>query len=92
MRINRFQQYGGMAVTLACSLAVIAAAGAACVLRGFFFAKEMYLFLTLWFVLCGVLTLGGLVLYAASGWEKRLKPQGGRRGRRRPCGRYLEGA
>ncbi|MEK3682648.1 O-antigen ligase family protein [Paenibacillus sp. FSL R10-2736] len=81
MRINRFQQYGGMAVTLACSLAVIAAAGAACVLRGFFFAKEMYLFLTLWFVLCGVLTLGGLVLYAASGWEKRLKPQGGPAGK-----------
>ncbi|WP_052422109.1 O-antigen ligase family protein [Paenibacillus sp. FSL P4-0081] len=81
MRINRFQQYGGMAVTLACSLAVIAAGGAACVLRGFFFAKEMYLFLTLWFVLCGVLTLGGLVLYAASGWEKRLKPQGGPAGK-----------
>ncbi|WP_246354348.1 O-antigen ligase family protein [Paenibacillus phytohabitans] len=73
MRMKRFQQYGGMAVTLACSLALIAAGGAACVLRGFFFAKEMYLFLTLWFVLCGVLTLGGLVLYAASCWEKRLK-------------------
>lgn len=76
MRINRFQQYRGMAVTLACSLALIAAGGAACVLRGFFFAKEMYLFLTVWFALCGVLTLGGVVLYAASGWEKRLKPQG----------------
>jgi hypothetical protein len=74
--MKRFQQYGGMAVTLACSLALIAAGGAACVLRGFFFAKEMYLFLTLWFVLCGVLTLGGLVLYAASGREKRLKLKG----------------
>ncbi|KHL91876.1 hypothetical protein QW71_32115, partial [Paenibacillus sp. IHB B 3415] len=76
MRMNRFQQYGGMAVTLACSLALIAAGGAACVLRGFFFAKEMYLFLTLWFALCGVLTLGGLVLYAASRWEKRRKLKG----------------
>lgn len=76
MRINRFQQYRGMAVTLACSLALIAAGGAACVLRGFFFAKEMYLFLTVWFVLCGVLTLGGLVLYAASGRAKRLKLKG----------------
>lgn len=76
MRINRFQRYGGMAVSVICGLALIAAGAAACVLRGFFFAKEMYLFLTVWFALCGVLTLWGLVLYAASGWEKRLKPQG----------------
>ncbi|WP_254075693.1 O-antigen ligase family protein [Paenibacillus tritici] len=71
MQINRFRQYGGMAVTLGCGLALIAAGAAACMLRGFFFVGEMYLFLTGWYALCGVLTLGGLVLYAASSWEMR---------------------
>lgn len=71
--MNRVQRYGGMAVGVVSGLALIAAAAAACVLRGFFFAGEMYLFLTVWFVLCGVLAIAGLVLYATSGWGKRPK-------------------
>ncbi|MFC6648571.1 O-antigen ligase family protein [Paenibacillus rhizoplanae] len=85
MQINRFRQYGGMAVTLGCGLALIAAGAAACMLRGFFFVGEMYLFLTGWYALCGVLTLGGLVLYAASSWEMRkLKLKGKLAGKAEP--------
>ncbi|WP_052429706.1 O-antigen ligase family protein [Paenibacillus borealis] len=73
MRMNRVQRYGESAVGVVSGLALIAAAAAACVLRGFFFAGEMYLFLTVWFVLCGVLAIAGLVLYATSGWGKRPK-------------------
>ncbi|WP_339251281.1 O-antigen ligase family protein [Paenibacillus sp. FSL P2-0136] len=47
-------------------MALIAAGTAACVLRGFFFTGEMYLFLTVWFGLCGVL-LGLVVIYMAAG-------------------------
>ncbi|MRN56961.1 O-antigen ligase family protein [Paenibacillus monticola] len=35
--------------------AVIGAGAAACLLRGFFFAEEMYAFLVVWFVLCAVI-------------------------------------
>lgn len=74
--MNRIRRYGGMAVSVVCGMALIAGATAACVLRGFFFAKEMYLFLTIWFALCGVLAIAGLVMYATSGRERRLKLKG----------------
>lgn len=66
MRVNGNERQNDWLVTLVCGLALIAAGTAACVLRGFFFTGEMYLFLTVWFGLCGVL-LGLVVIYMAAG-------------------------
>ncbi|OBZ16238.1 hypothetical protein A8L34_26515 [Bacillus sp. FJAT-27264] len=38
-----------------CAAMVVAAVTAACLLRGFFFTREMYFFMTVWFTLCGLL-------------------------------------
>ncbi|MEK4849900.1 O-antigen ligase family protein [Paenibacillus sp. FSL H7-0756] len=66
MQVNKYGRPSDWLVTLVCGLALIAAGVAACVLRGFFFTGEMYLFLTVWFGLCGVL-LGSVLIYMAVG-------------------------
>lgn len=66
MRMSGARRYGELAMNWACGLAVFAAVAAACMRRGFFFAGEMYGFLTVWFALCAVLALSALVLYAAA--------------------------
>ncbi|MBW4083775.1 O-antigen ligase family protein [Paenibacillus sp. S150] len=65
MRLKKLKKGWGLAVVYACAGAVIAAAMAACLLRGLFFAGEMYPFLAVWFVLCCVLAV--CVLAAAPG-------------------------
>ena len=72
MRVNRYVRQSDWLVTLVCGLALIAAGMAACVRRGFFFTGEMYLFLTVWFGLCGVL-LGLVLIYMAAGGEAGIK-------------------
>ncbi|WP_245368721.1 O-antigen ligase family protein [Paenibacillus silagei] len=59
-------------------MALLAAGTAACVLRGFFFTGEMYLFLTVWFGLCGVL-LGLVLIYMAAGRGAQVEEQPERR-------------
>lgn len=69
MRMNRLQRDGDLVKSLACGLALLAAGAAACTLRGFFFAGEMYRFLTVWFALCAGLAIGIRILYKAGGKE-----------------------
>lgn len=78
MRANRYGRQSDWLVTLVCGLALTAAGMAACVLRGFFFTGEMYLFLTVWFGLCGVL-LGLLLIYMAGGRGVQVEEQSERR-------------
>ncbi|MEK3791233.1 O-antigen ligase family protein [Paenibacillus sp. FSL R7-0204] len=78
MRVNRYGRQSDWLVTLVCGLALLAAGTAACVLRGFFFTGEMYLFLTVWFGLCGVL-LGLVVIYMATGRGAQVEEQPERR-------------
>lgn len=78
MRVNGNERQSDWLVTLVCGLALIAAGTAACVLRGFFFTGEMYLFLTVWFGLCGVL-LGLVLIYMAAGRGAQVEEQPERR-------------
>lgn len=55
--MSRSEQQRIRLVSMLGGLAMFAALMAACVLRGFFFAGEMYLFLTLWFAWCGGVAL-----------------------------------
>ncbi|NUU61168.1 O-antigen ligase family protein [Paenibacillus agri] len=50
-----------------CVAMVVSAGIAACLLRGFFFTREIYFFLTIWFVLCGLLLSLKLVLLGSVG-------------------------
>lgn len=54
--VNRERSLDSIIVYFSAAL-VIAAGVGACLLRGFFFTEEMYLFLTLWFVICSVALL-----------------------------------
>lgn len=78
MRVNGNERQNDWLVTLICGLGLIAAGTAACLLRGFFFTGEMYLFLTVWFGLCGVL-LGLVVIYMAAGRGAQVEEQPERR-------------
>ncbi|WP_019908409.1 O-antigen ligase family protein [Paenibacillus sp. HW567] len=68
MERNERQRGLEQATILAYAGAVFTAGAAACLLRGLFFAEEMYPLLTSWFVLCAVLALWRL---AAAGGHKR---------------------
>ena len=65
MRVTGVQRRGDLAIGLTCGLALMAAGISACLLRGFFFAEEMYFFLTGWFALCGAMAILVLILYSA---------------------------
>lgn len=75
--VNKKQSLDSLLVYF--SAALVSAAGVgACLLRGFFFTEEMYLFLTLWFVMCSA---GLFFLYIGVGkWRSSI---GGTSGVRR---------
>ncbi|CAH1057918.1 O-antigen ligase family protein [Paenibacillus pseudetheri] len=54
--VNREWRLDSIIVYFSAALVIAAGAGA-CLLRGFFFTEEMYLFLTLWFVMCSAVLL-----------------------------------
>ncbi|MHA6532961.1 O-antigen ligase family protein [Paenibacillus sp. BAC0078] len=68
MELDKRQRGLEQATIFVCVGAVFAAGAAACLLRGLFFAEEMYLFLTSWFMLCAALVLWSL---AVAGLYKR---------------------
>ncbi|KTD84385.1 O-antigen ligase family protein [Paenibacillus etheri] len=72
--VNKQQSLDSLLVY--CSAALVIAAGVgACLVRGFFFTEEMYLFLTLWFVMCSA-----VLLYLYIGVGKRGSSAGGASG------------
>lgn len=75
--VNRERSLDSIIVYFSAAL-VIAAGVGACLLRGFFFTEEMYLFLTLWFVMCSV-----ALLYLYIGVGKWRSSTGGASGVRR---------
>ncbi|WP_339243497.1 O-antigen ligase family protein [Paenibacillus sp. FSL F4-0243] len=75
--VNRERSLDSIIVYFSAAL-VIAAGVGACLLRGFFFTEEMYLFLTLWFVMCSV-----ALLYLYIGVGKWRSSTGGAGGVRR---------
>ncbi|WP_339798609.1 O-antigen ligase family protein [Paenibacillus sp. FSL R5-0744] len=75
--VNRERSLNSIIVYFSAAL-VIAAGVGACLLRGFFFTEEMYLFLTLWFVMCSV-----ALLYLYIGVGKWRSSAGGAGGVRR---------
>ncbi|WP_339267211.1 O-antigen ligase family protein [Paenibacillus sp. FSL R5-0470] len=75
--VNRERSLDSIIVYFSAAL-VIAAGVGACLLRGFFFTEEMYLFLTLWFVICSV-----ALLYLYIGVGKWRSSAGGASGVRR---------
>ncbi|MEK4353220.1 O-antigen ligase family protein [Paenibacillus sp. FSL R5-0475] len=75
--VNRERSLDSIIVYFSAAL-VIAAGVGACLLRGFFFTEEMYLFLTLWFVMCSV-----ALLYLYIGVGKWRSSAGGAGGVRR---------
>ncbi|OME67604.1 hypothetical protein BSK65_18825 [Paenibacillus odorifer] len=75
--VNRERSLDSIIVYFSAAL-VIAAGVGACLLRGFFFTEEMYLFLTLWFVMCSA-----VLLYWYIGVGKWRSSAGGASGVRR---------
>lgn len=75
--VNRERSLDSIIVYFSAVL-VIAAGVGACLLRGFFFTEEMYLFLTLWFVMCSA-----ALLYLYIGVGKWRSSAGGASGVRR---------
>ncbi|MEK5399326.1 O-antigen ligase family protein [Paenibacillus sp. FSL K6-2859] len=72
--VNRERNPDSIIVYFSAAL-VIAAGVGACLLRGFFFTEEMYLFLTLWFVMCSA-----VLLYLYIGVSNRRSSLGGASG------------
>ncbi|MNO36904.1 O-Antigen ligase [compost metagenome] len=70
MRLIPRQESREKAIIYACTGAVFAAAMAACLLRGLFFAREMYWFLTIWFALCTVLAVWAARIFKLRAVEK----------------------
>lgn len=70
MRLNN-QDSQKKALVFACTGAVFAAVMAASLLRGMFFAGEIYPFLTVWLALCGIFCAWGQAVSALRNDEKR---------------------
>ncbi|KWX85169.1 hypothetical protein AMQ83_26370, partial [Paenibacillus riograndensis] len=70
MRLNN-QDSQKKALVFACTGAVFAAVMAASLLRGMFFAGEIYPFLTVWLVLCGMFCAWGQAVSALRNDERR---------------------
>ncbi|MEK3749927.1 O-antigen ligase family protein [Paenibacillus sp. FSL E2-8871] len=75
--VNRERSLDSIIVYFSAALVITAGVGA-CLLRGFFFTEEMYLFLTLWFVMCSA-----ALLYLYIGVGKWRSSAGGASGVRR---------
>ncbi|WP_262495553.1 O-antigen ligase family protein [Paenibacillus sp. B2(2019)] len=75
--VNRERSLDSIIVYFSAALVITAGVGA-CLLRGFFFTEEMYLFLTLWFVMCSA-----ALLYFYIGVGKWRSSAGGASGVRR---------